>query len=121
MRLKDNLYNKVETKHGNGGETDTVRLNPECFIYKAHFPGNPVTPGVCIIQSACELLEEIVGRRLSITEIKDVKFLNILSPLTTPKVDFAFSDVDDNGLSVKAKIVVKAGDEVFTTISFVCE
>ena len=27
-----------------------VRLNASHVIYKAHFPGMPITPGVCIIQ-----------------------------------------------------------------------
>ena len=35
-----------------GGDTDKIwlRLNPDHPIYHAHFPGNPITPGVCIVQ-----------------------------------------------------------------------
>ena len=44
-----------------------LRLNPEHFIYQAHFPGEPVTPGVCILQIGKELLAELLQESLEIT------------------------------------------------------
>ena len=35
-----------------------VRLNASHVIYKAHFPGMPITPGVCIIQMVTECLQQ---------------------------------------------------------------
>lgn len=119
MILRDNLYRIVSKDEANGMTTVRVSLNPECFIYKAHFPGNPITPGVCIIQTANELLEDIEGRKLTITEVKDVKFLNILSPVSNQDVDFVFTSIDHpDDSSIKAKVNVMHSDEVFTTINF---
>lgn len=121
MILKDQLYTIVRQTETESSTVFSVVLNPECFIYKAHFPGNPITPGVCIIQTACELLGELEGRSLEVTEVKNVKFLNILSPLSNKDVDFVFNSIEHAENYIKAKIDVKTGDELFTSISFVCE
>lgn len=120
MKLKEELYTIAGKTVADGSTIVTVDLNPACFIYKAHFPGNPITPGVCIVQTACELLSDITGRQLEIKEVKDVKFLNILSPTKNTKIDFVFSNIETTEDSVKAKVLVKADDVTFTSISFVC-
>lgn len=120
MTLKNQLYT-ISNKRTEGDNTVfSIALNPECFIYKAHFPGNPITPGVCIVQTACELLGEIVNKNLEISAAKDIKFVNILSPVNNQDVDVIFSEVSDDEESVNAKVEVKAGSEVFATISFTC-
>ena len=40
----------------------TVRLLPESAVYRGHFPGYPITPGVCLVQIALELIEEMAGQ-----------------------------------------------------------
>lgn len=120
MILKGQLYNVTGQNTVDDKTTVSIRLNPECFIYKAHFPGNPITPGVCIVQTARELLEDLTSLKLEISEVKDVKFLNILSPVNTTDVDFVFSDIQQNDGNVKAKVSAQTGGEVFTTISFTC-
>ena len=82
MQLKNHLYTIVETdKQGNlqqkcqevlSSRSNTsfrLRLNPEHFIYQAHFPGEPVTPGVCILQIGKELLAELLQESLEITHV----------------------------------------------------
>ena len=46
MQLKNNIY-KIIGKEDKSGVVDyTIQLIPSCFIYQAHFPGEPITPGV---------------------------------------------------------------------------
>lgn len=120
MILKDNLYNIESRQDSDEATIFKLRLNPSCFIYKAHFPDNPITPGVCILQTARELIEEIVNRKLEISEVKNVRYLGILSPATNPNVDFFISNLQDDADNVKAQIAVKGSEETFTTISFTC-
>lgn len=120
MKLKNQLYTIAGSRQEDGSTIFSVVLNPECFIYKAHFPGNPITPGVCIVQTARELLGEMVNKNLEISAAKDIKFINILSPSKNQNVDFVFTNVSDEDGAVKANVVVKAGEEVFATIAFTC-
>ena len=41
-----------------------IILNKDHEIFKGHFPGNPVTPGVCMMQIVKELTEEFTGKKL---------------------------------------------------------
>ena len=40
----------------------TIRLLPESPVYRGHFPGYPITPGVCLVQIALELIGEMAGQ-----------------------------------------------------------
>lgn len=86
MRLTNNLFSITAKRLDEKGASYDVMLHPDHFIYQAHFPGEPVTPGVCIIQMVKELLEDLVQLPLCITAVKNVKFLSILSPIQTPQV-----------------------------------
>lgn len=64
MKLLDNLYHIIDENNCDVDHTYTIKLNAEHFIYAAHFPGEPITPGVCIMQIAQELLERHLGNDL---------------------------------------------------------
>lgn len=114
------LYSLGASRHADGIKAYDIHLNADNIIYRAHFPERPITPGVCIIQIALELLETMIGRQMEISEVKNVKFLHILSPIKNPDVSYVFKSIEDNGTTVKAKVEVRNGDLLFTSISFVC-
>lgn len=123
MKLKNQLFKINDITPTDDGMVCHVSLLPDCIIYKAHFPKRPITPGVCIVQMAKELIETYLERAYEISEIKNVKFLYILSPIESPEVIFTFSkvDVDTTGNTVSAKVDVADDNHLFTTISFTCE
>ena len=131
MELKNNLYT-IKRKQVVGA-TDSDRttktalsgsyeleLNPSCFIYQAHFPGEPVTPGVCIMQMGKEVLEDALGKPLQVASVKNIKFLSVISPRETHSITYLFKKVElsEDGLGVKAQLVVMAGEEAKAKISF---
>lgn len=48
----------------------TVRLLPESPVYRGHFPGYPITPGVCLVDIALELISERAGRPVLLAAAK---------------------------------------------------
>lgn len=60
--------------------TATIKLNKEHAIFKGHFPGNPVMPGVCMIQIIKELTEQAVGKDLFLSVSSNIKFMAIINP-----------------------------------------
>ena len=88
-----------------------VRLNPDHIIFKAHFPGFPVTPGVCLIQTVAELAAKAEGVPLVIRQIKNVKFTGVVSPDNDREILFIFTgrNVSDEGL-IKVQAVAAAAD-----------
>lgn len=99
-----------------------LRLNPEHFIYQAHFPGEPVTPGVCILQIGKELLAELLQESLEISHVKNVKFLSVISPLKEKEISYTFKKIEtsEDSQEVKAQIIVASDEETKAKISFTC-
>lgn len=79
MLLKDFYTVKTETINGNQASF-RVSLNPAARIYEGHFPGNPVTPGVCIIQMIVECASRLVGEDAAIRSINRCRFLKPVIP-----------------------------------------
>lgn len=122
MKLKNELYKITEKDITATEACYDIELNPEHFIYKAHFPGEPITPGVCIIQIAQELLEDTLGKALQIVKVKNVKFLSVITPRQTTSVSYRIGKITEDATSgsVKAQVAVTSADEIKAKISFAC-
>ncbi|MCX2678348.1 3-hydroxyacyl-ACP dehydratase [Galbibacter sp. EGI 63066] len=80
----------------------TITINKDHEVFKGHFPGNPVTPGVCMIQIIKELMEKVLEKELFMESSSNIKFMAIINPEKTPDLDLLmeFNKVD-NGYKVK--------------------
>ncbi len=114
MKLQNELYTIVEIND----RVARIRLLPECAIYQGHFPGNPVTPGVCQVGIVEELAGEICCFRLRLKEVKLLKYIDILRP-STDDVEVKFDKLEEEGDVVVAKGVWMSGGRVFTKFSIV--
>lgn len=105
MLLKDfySIQNIVE----NGGQTYSVqiRLNPDSDIFKGHFPNNPVTPGVCMMQIIKDLCEQVTGKVLFLTKSSNVKFMALINPQIHPVLNLELVIQDDLQGEIKVKNV----------------
>lgn len=57
-----------------------IELNPVHDVFKGHFPNNPVTPGVCMLQILKELTQQATNTNLFIKECSNVKFMALINP-----------------------------------------
>ena len=120
MKLTGSLYTvDSDCPIENGHEFD-LKLNPEHFIYKAHFPGEPITPGVCIMQIAVELFRIALNTPVELTCVKNIKFLRIISPNDVTEVKYSLQKITREGTEAKVQVVVSAADEVYAKLSLVC-
>ena len=120
MYLKNSLYTISAARQREALPSFGITLRADHTIYQAHFPGQPITPGVCIIQIAKELLEEHLGRPLLIRAIKNVKFVGIISPVETPEVTYRFDKIENVATGIKSQVTVLHGETELTKISFTC-
>ena len=123
MKLLNSLYKIVSKGVQESSLRYDIQLDASHFIYQAHFPGEPITPGVCIIQIAKELLEEHLNQKFNIKMIKNVKFLNVISPLATPNVTYVFEKImpDDSEKTYKVMTQVSSGETSLAKLSFTCK
>ena len=119
MKLLDQLFILDEIAESENGFEAVLQTNPEHPIYAAHFPGNPITPGVCIIQIANELLEKYLGKRLFLKTIKNVKFLSVIIPAEGKKIKYAFSGITETETGYKTQVVVSDETMVYAKMSLI--
>ena len=122
MKFLNNLYTIDSKDVVDASIRYNIHLDASHFIYQAHFPDEPITPGVCIIQIAKELLEEHLGIGLEIQKVKNVKFLNVISPLATPNVTYVFEKIipGDSEKTYKILTQVSSGEISLAKLSFTC-
>lgn len=122
MKLLNSLYKIVSKGVQESSLHYDIQLDANHFIYQAHFPGEPITPGVCIIQIAKELLEEHLNQKFNIKMIKNVKFLNVISPVERPQITYVFEKitVDDTTKTCQAQVQVLSDETSMVKLSFIC-
>lgn len=96
-----------------------VLINEEHEVFKGHFPGNPIMPGVCMMQIIKELTEQISASSLFMQSLSNVKFMALINPFKTPELrlelDVSMSETD----LVKVKNVTYFDDTVALKLSSV--
>lgn len=93
----------IEAITENGEEyTCMIRLNPEHDVYKGHFPGMPVLPGVCMLRIMKECVSAVLDAPMRFQTITSCKFLSVVNPLEQNLLAFIFSLKETNKLQAMA-------------------
>ncbi|WP_299439101.1 3-hydroxyacyl-ACP dehydratase [uncultured Aquimarina sp.] len=105
------LYKINEDSVNDGVQTTSITLNPDSEVFKGHFPGNPITPGVCTLQIIKELTEKRTACSLFMKKASNVKFMAVINPEKTPDliITNGFTDTEDE---IKIKSTVKYDDTI---------
>lgn len=122
MILKDSLYTIIgkDSILESKDISFCIQINPQHFIYAAHFPGEPITPGVCILQIAQELLAIEIGEELLLKRIKNVKFTAAVSPMQLLQIWITFTMITivEQEVSCQCTIVSSEPKLVCAKLSF---
>lgn len=84
--LLNNLYiiqSLSETENQIQAEVQLVADHP---IFKGHFPGQPVLPGVCMLEMIAEILGEYLHQPFRISGGPMIKFLRMIDPRKNPLI-----------------------------------
>jgi 3-hydroxyacyl-[acyl-carrier-protein] dehydratase len=58
----------------------TLELNAAHRVFEGHFPGQPVVPGVCMVQMIKEILENHIEKKTRLIKSDHAKFLAMIDP-----------------------------------------
>lgn len=98
MLLENKFYKVLRVREeGEGKAVYHLAVLPDCNVYQGHFPGNPVCPGVCNIQTIKECASLLTGKELRISSIKQCQLTAIASPTVCPEVDVQIEVKEANG------------------------
>ena len=110
--LQNSFYTVLRAESSPGNVKALLSINKEHPILKGHFPGQPVVPGVCMMQIIKELTEQQTKNKLNISRADTIKFLSIIDPRLNPEVEALVSYIEKDGsFSVTASLM--AGEVTF--------
>lgn len=109
MKLINDFYHIVATDESGDKSVYKVKLNAVHDIYRVHFPGNPVTPGVCLVQMATEILERKSGKGLVLSTAVNIKFKRLVAPTDEPSFVFSKLVMEDDLLKALISIEDEQG------------
>lgn len=116
MLLKDFYEVQLIDKISDQKFVATILLNEKHEIFKGHFPGNPVTPGVCMMQIIKELTQNVTGFSLQLKSSSNVKFMALINPEETPELKLEL-EILPNDDEVKVKNTTSFGETVALKLS----
>ena len=109
--LIEGLYTVQQLEQSDQEVKATVKLNASHEVFKGHFPGSPVMPGVCMIQMIKELTEQTLEKKLFLNMATNVKFMAIINPLVNETIDLTLNISEAEDI-VKVKNVTSYEDTV---------
>lgn len=113
-------------KNGNSA-TYRCRLHPEAPVFKAHFPGFPVLPGVLTLKMVVDAINAsqfFSTQTLTVQSISNAKYLAVVNPQETQEVEISVALKAEKNADEPAvfqfKATVQNGETRFATFSFSC-
>jgi 3-hydroxyacyl-[acyl-carrier-protein] dehydratase len=104
MLLTD-FYTVSQLHHEEGSINATIAFNADHDIFKGHFPGTPVVPGVCMMQIVKQVLEQQLSQLLTLSQSSQIKFLAFITPHEHPVVDLKINyRINDIETDVQAEL-----------------
>ncbi|MBI9053445.1 MAG: 3-hydroxylacyl-ACP dehydratase [Bacteroidales bacterium] len=114
MLLKD-FYTIVELDSSDKENIKAIiDLNKNHEVYKGHFPGNPVVPGVCLTQLIKEVMESVEDKQLSLVYANNIKFMAVVNPEINSRLQIDLKvkyNTEEN--IIKVDSVTHFNDQVF--------
>ena len=114
--LIEGLYTTHRLEQNDQEVKASVKLNAAHDVFKGHFPGSPVMPGVCMIQMIKELTEEVLDKKLFLSVATNVKFMAIIDPVVNETIDLTLNITESEDV-VKVKNVTSYEDTVALKLS----
>ena len=102
MLLKD-FYKIMSLDKNENQHQAIIVVNEKHEVFKGHFPGNPIMPGVCMMQIIKELTELITGCQLVLQTLSNVKFMALINPDVTPELRLELDIIETEDGLVKVK------------------
>lgn len=80
MILSGDFFYIVNLAQDNGRINALLEINPNHRIFDGHFPGQPVVPGICMMQMMKEVLESAISDKVRLASADNIKFLRAIVP-----------------------------------------
>ncbi|MES1219249.1 MAG: 3-hydroxyacyl-ACP dehydratase [Bacteroidota bacterium] len=104
--LKDDFFYIQSLSDEQGIISAVIEINPYHKIFEGHFPGQPVVPGVCMMQMIKEITEAVTHRDFFLQKADVVKFLSVIVPEKDKMISarIKYSEIENHALNFEASL-----------------
>jgi 3-hydroxyacyl-[acyl-carrier-protein] dehydratase len=102
------VFKILSTEHSESSIITILAVDADSDILKGHFPGQPVVPGACMLQTVKEILEDTFNASLRLIKADNIKFLNMITPDSTDLSMSISYQLLDNDIKVIAELAGEA-------------
>jgi 3-hydroxyacyl-[acyl-carrier-protein] dehydratase len=105
--LSGDFYYTKALQQVEGKIKATLEINAKHTIFDGHFPGQPVVPGVCMVQMVKEILESVLAKQMRLVSADHIKFLTVIDPTHCNVVhaELTYSYAADEKIKLAAALV----------------
>lgn len=112
----NNLYEITGSiTEADGSFSVAMRIDAAHPVLAGHFPSKPVVPGVYMVDMIKHAAEMCAGRKLRLTEGKNIKFISVLDPLINSQVTVNVF-LNEEGSTVSINGSLSNGTSVFVKL-----
>ena len=88
-----------------------ISILPNHSVFKGHFPGFPVVPGVMMIQTIRDVLRNYFNQKITLKTARDIKFVSLITPTDSEdlQIDIEFRR---NSEELIATTTIKSGTKL---------
>jgi 3-hydroxyacyl-[acyl-carrier-protein] dehydratase len=104
--LKNDFFYIQSLSDDQGIISAVLEINPFHKIFEGHFPGQPVVPGVCMMQMVKEITETATGKDFFLHKADIVKFLSVIVPQkdTAIQARIKYTETENNAVNFEATL-----------------
>jgi 3-hydroxyacyl-[acyl-carrier-protein] dehydratase len=93
-----------------------ITFNPAHPVFSGHFPGQPIVPGVVLVEISATVISQLTGMELIVKEVSVIKFLQVIDPLQHPLVMIDGSVVEEDRTRYKVDLSFSDGGLIFAKL-----
>lgn len=90
-----------------------IELNPNHDIYRGHFPGQPILPGVLQLQIVKEILASALEKNIHLKSASNIKFLSMVDPRAVNSLQLEIEIISEIEDVCRISAKIHSGNTVF--------
>jgi 3-hydroxyacyl-[acyl-carrier-protein] dehydratase len=110
--LLNNLYMIQSLSESDHQIQATLKLQADHAIFDGHFPGQPVLPGVCMMEMVAEITGHYLKTDFRISGAPLIKFLRMIDPQVNPLIDVEIK-FNQSAEAIVTSGKIFSGSEIF--------
>ena len=112
--LKNSFFKIKHISESDNTYRFIVSIHPEHEIFKGHFPQQPIVPGIFVLQTIKECLEEVFDKKYRYRELTNCKFSHPIFP--DKDKDLQIECIYEFTDAFLLKAAVRSEDTVYITL-----